>query len=79
MNAISGETRSIVYDMPGTTRDAIDTVVNFNGEEIVLIDTAGIRRAGKIGSANIEQWSVMRAEKSVERSDVVAIVMDAYE
>ncbi|NRH21105.1 ribosome biogenesis GTPase Der [Candidatus Gracilibacteria bacterium] len=79
VNAIAGETRSIVYDMPGTTRDAIDTVIKFKDEDIVLIDTAGIRRAGKIGSANIEQWSVMRAEKSVERSDVVAVVMDAFE
>jgi GTPase len=65
--------------MPGTTRDAIDTVIQFQDEDIVLIDTAGIRRAGKIGSANIEQWSVMRAEKSVERSDVVAVVIDGYE
>ncbi len=79
VNAIAWQTRSIVFDMPGTTRDAIDTVVHFNWEDIVLIDTAGIRRAGKIGSANIEQWSVMRAEKSVERSDVVAVVIDAFE
>jgi GTP-binding protein len=79
VNAISGETRSIVKDMPGTTRDAIDTIVTFQDREICLIDTAGIRRAGKIGSANIEQWSVLRAERSIERADVVAVVMDAYE
>jgi GTPase len=79
VNAISGETRSIVKDFPGTTRDAIDTVINFQDQEICLIDTAGIRRAGKIGSANIEQWSVMRAERSIERSDVVAVVIDAFE
>jgi GTPase len=79
VNAISGETRSIVKDFPGTTRDAIDTVITFQDQEICLIDTAGIRRAGKIGSANIEQWSVMRAERSIERSDVVAVVIDAFE
>jgi GTPase len=79
VNAISGTTRSIVKDMPGTTRDAIDTVVTFADQEICLIDTAGIRRAGKIGSANIEQWSVMRAERSIERADVVAVVIDAFE
>lgn len=44
-----------------------------------MIDTAGIRRAGKIGNANIEQWSVMRAENSIGRSDVVAVVMDAFD
>ena len=79
VNAISGETRSIVKDMPGTTRDSIDTIVKFNGEEILLIDTAGIRRAGKIGSANIEQWSVLRAERAIDRADVVAVVIDAFE
>jgi len=79
VNAISGETRSIVQDFSGTTRDAIDTVIDFQDQEICLIDTAGIRRAGKIGSANIEQWSVMRAERSIERSDVVAVVIDAFE
>lgn len=79
VNAISWETRSIVKDFAGTTRDAIDTVITFQDQEICLIDTAGIRRAGKIGSANIEQWSVMRAERSIERADVVAVVIDAYE
>jgi GTPase len=79
VNAISWETRSIVKDFAGTTRDAIDTVITFQEQEICLIDTAGIRRAGKIGSANIEQWSVMRAERSIERADVVAVVIDAYE
>jgi GTP-binding protein len=79
VNAIAWETRSIVKDMPGTTRDAIDTIITFQDQEICLIDTAGIRRAGKIGSANIEQWSVMRAERSIDRSDVVAVVIDAYE
>lgn len=79
VNAISGEVRSIVKDMPGTTRDSIDTIIEFQGEEICLIDTAGIRRSGKIGNANIEQWSVMRAERSIERADVVAVVIDAFD
>ena len=79
MNAISGEMRSIVKDMPGTTRDAIDTIITYADKEICLIDTAGIRRAGKIGSGNIEEWSVLRAERSIERADIVAVVIDAYE
>lgn len=79
VNALSGQVRSIVKDMPGTTRDAIDTIIDFSGKEICLIDTAGIRRSGKIGSANIEQWSVMRAERSIERADVVAVVIDAFD
>ena len=79
VNAITGEIRSIVKDMPGTTRDSIDSIIEFQWTEICLIDTAGIRRAGKIGNANIEQWSVMRAESSIGRSDVVAVVMDAFD
>lgn len=79
VNALSGTMRSIVKDLPGTTRDSIDTVIDWNGEEICLIDTAGIRRAGKIWTANIEQWSVLRAERAISRSDVVAVVMDAFE
>lgn len=68
-----------MQDFSGTTRDAIDTLIDFQDEEICLIDTAGIRRSGKIGSANIEQWSVMRAERSIARADVVAVVIDAIE
>lgn len=79
VNALSGEMRSIVKDMPGTTRDTIDTIITHGDREILLIDTAGIRRSGKIGSANIEQWSVLRAERAIERADVVAVVMDAFE
>lgn len=79
VNALSGKMRSIVKDMPGTTRDAIDTIIEWNNREICLIDTAGIRRAGKIGTANIEQWSVLRAERSIERADIVAVVIDAYD
>lgn len=79
VNALSWKMISIVKDMPGTTRDAIDTIIEYGGKEICLIDTAGIRRSGKIGTANIEQWSVLRAERSIERSDVVAIVIDAFD
>ena len=79
VNAISWKTRSIVKDLPGTTRDAIDTLFTWNNEEFCLIDTAGIRRSGKIWSANIEQWSVLRAERSISRADVVAVVIDAFE
>lgn len=79
VNAISGTTRSIVKDLPGTTRDSIDTMIPWEWQEICLIDTAGIRRSGKIGSANIEQWSVLRAERAIDRADVVAVVIDAVE
>ncbi|MDD2916863.1 MAG: ribosome biogenesis GTPase Der [Candidatus Gracilibacteria bacterium] len=79
INAITGTNRAMVRDMPGTTRDSIDSIVEWNGEKIVLIDTAGIRRSGKIGSANLEQWSVMRSERSITRADLVAIVIDADE
>ena len=79
INAITGTNRAMVRDMPGTTRDSIDSVVEWNGEKIILIDTAGIRRSGKIGSANLEQWSVMRSERSITRADLVAIIIDADE
>lgn len=79
INALTGTNRAMVRDMPGTTRDSIDSIIEWNGEKIVLIDTAGIRRSGKIGSANLEQWSVMRSERSITRADLVAIVIDADE
>ena len=65
--------------MPGTTRDAIDTEIEFQGRKMVLIDTAGIRRSGKIGIGNIESWSVIRSERAIERSDVIAVVIDSVE
>lgn len=79
VNAITGENRSMVRDMPGTTRDSIDTLVEHEGNKIVLIDTAGIRRAGKIGARNLEDWSVMRSERAIARADVAVIVLDANE
>ncbi|PID84168.1 ribosome biogenesis GTPase Der [Candidatus Gracilibacteria bacterium] len=79
INAISGKGVSLVQDESGTTRDAIDTIIEFEGEKICMIDTAGIRRSGKIGKANIESWSVIRSERAIARADVVAIVIDAFE
>lgn len=79
VNAMAGQIRSVVKDMPGTTRDSLDTIIKHNGQNICLIDTAGIRRAGKIGTRNIEQWSVLRAERAIERADVVGVVIDAYD
>lgn len=79
VNAITGENKSIVRDMPGTTRDAIDTEIEFQNQKMVLIDTAGIRRAGKIGIGNIESWSVLRSERAMDRADIIAVVIDAFE
>jgi GTP-binding protein len=66
----------MVKDMAGTTRDSIDTKFKFDEKDFVLIDTAGIRRLSKIGTRNIENWSVMRTERAITRSDVVAVVID---
>ncbi|MDD2486766.1 MAG: ribosome biogenesis GTPase Der [Candidatus Gracilibacteria bacterium] len=79
INAITGENRVMVKDMPGTTRDAVDTVFEWHDQKFVLIDTAGIRRAGKIGYKDIEEWSVMRSERSIVRADVVALVIDGFD
>lgn len=76
LNAILGEERVIVSSIPGTTRDAIDTVLQHEGQEIVLVDTAGIRRAGKI-QGSVEYYTVLRAVRALERSDVGLLVMDA--
>ena len=77
-NAILGEERSIVSDVPGTTRDSVDTAFEFEGHSMLLIDTAGIRRAGKI-ERGVERHSVQRARKAVDRSDVVILVIDQAE
>lgn len=74
-NALVGESRVIVSDVEGTTRDAIDTVFKVNGKEYVAIDTAGIRKRGKVFE-NIEKYSVLRAKSAIERADVVLVVID---
>lgn len=78
INAILGEKRVIVSDIPGTTRDAIDTVVTRGDNTLVLIDTAGIRRAGKI-QGSVEYYTVLRAVRAMERADVALIVIDAFD
>jgi GTP-binding protein len=78
LNAILGFQRSIVSDVPGTTRDAIDTEVEFAGRKLVLIDTAGIRRRGRVGPG-VEKYSVLRASRAIERCDVAVLVIDASE
>ncbi|MBW1866606.1 MAG: ribosome biogenesis GTPase Der, partial [Deltaproteobacteria bacterium] len=77
INRILGEKRLLVSDMPGTTRDAIDSVCTISGQEYVLIDTAGIRRKSKV-SQKLEKFSIIKALKSLERCDVALIVLDAH-
>lgn len=76
INAIMGEERVIVSDIPGTTRDAIDTYVEKDEDKFVFIDTAGIRRKSKIVE-NIERYSTMRSWTAIERADVCVIMIDA--
>jgi len=78
VNRLLGEERVIVDETPGTTRDAIDTPIRFHGRDMVLIDTAGIRRRGRI-ERGIEKYSVLRAIKAIARADVVLLVVDAAE
>ncbi len=76
LNALLNEERAIVSPIPGTTRDAIDTELRWEGHDLVLIDTAGIRRRGKV-EPGIEKYSVLRAFNAIQRSDVVLLVIDA--
>jgi GTP-binding protein len=78
LNRLLGQERSVVSAVPGTTRDSIDTPLEYNGTNILLIDTAGIRRRGKI-ERGIEKYSVMRALRAVERADVALLLIDAEE
>lgn len=75
VNAILKQDRVIVSDIEGTTRDAIDTPFRSDGKDYVIIDTAGIRKRGKIYE-NVEKYSIMRAMSAIERSDVVLVVID---
>jgi len=80
VNALLGEDRAIVSEIPGTTRDAIDTRLAWGRSEIVLIDTAGIRRRGKVASGPAaEKYSTLRALKALGRADVAVLVIDAVE
>jgi GTP-binding protein len=76
LNRILGEERAIVSAIPGTTRDAIDTQIDFKNIPITLIDTAGIRRRGKIDQG-VEKYSVLRSMRAIERADVALLVLDA--
>ena len=78
LNHITGENRSIVSDVPGTTRDTIDTMIEVDDTSVLLIDTAGIRRRGKIGTG-VEKYSVIRSVRAIDRADVAILLMDASE
>jgi GTPase len=76
LNRLIGEDRVIVSPIAGTTRDAIDTRLTWNNQEVMLVDTAGMRRRGKI-EPGVEQFSVMRALRALERCDVALLMVDA--
>ena len=78
LNAILGQERAIVSNIPGTTRDAIDTLLQYEDQQLVLIDTAGIRRRGRV-EQGIEKYSVIRALRAIDRCDVACLVVDAAE
>jgi GTP-binding protein len=80
LNALLGEERAIVSEVPGTTRDAFDTRLEYGQGEVVLVDTAGIRRRGKVASGPAaERYSTLRALKAIDRADVTVLVIDAVE
>ena len=80
LNALLGEDRAIVSEIPGTTRDAIDTRLAWGRSEVVLIDTAGIRRRGKVaGGPAAEKYSTLRALHALSRADIAVLVVDAVE
>ena len=75
VNALTGKTRMVVSPVPGTTRDSIDSICTYHGKKYVLIDTAGIRKKGKIGYS-IERFAMVRAVRSIERCDVALVVLN---
>jgi GTP-binding protein len=78
LNAMLGEERAIVDETPGTTHDAVDTALDFGGQNVILIDTVGIRRRGRWG-AGVERYSVMRALRAIDEADIALLVLDATE
>lgn len=77
VNRLLREERMIVSEVPGTTRDSVDAVLKWHGQTFRIVDTAGIRRPGKVAKSQVESVSVLLARKSVERADVVVLVIDA--
>jgi GTPase len=75
VNALTGKTRMVVSPVPGTTRDSIDSICTYHGKKYVLIDTAGLRKKGKIGYS-IERFAMVRAVRSIERCDVALVVLN---
>lgn len=78
LNAIVGESRAVVSEFPGTTRDAIDTDITYAGNSLRLIDTAGIRRRGRVAQG-IETYSVLRAMRAIDRAEIAVVLVDAEE
>ena len=78
MNAMLNEERVVVSNIAGTTRDSIDSVLKYNGEEFVIIDTAGMRKKGKVFES-VEKYSLFRSLKSIDRSDICLVVINAEE
>jgi GTP-binding protein len=78
VNRVLGKDRMVVSDVPGTTRDAIDTAIELDGQPMVLVDTAGIRRRGSI-ERGIERYSVLRSMKAIDSADVAIVLTDATE
>jgi GTP-binding protein len=78
LNALLGEERVVVHDRPGTTRDPVDTLIEVDGRQVVLIDTAGLRKRGRMREG-VESYSQIRALQAAERSDVALVVADATE
>ncbi len=78
LNTLVGTRRAVVTELPGTTRDTVDTVIERNGRRIVLIDTAGIRRRGRV-EQGIEQYALLRTVRAIERADVAILLVDAVE
>jgi GTP-binding protein len=78
LNALTGDGRAIVDERPGTTRDAVDTRFDFKGQSVLLIDTAGIRRRGRV-KPGVERYSVIRTMRAIDRADVVLLILDATE
>jgi GTPase len=78
LNALTGKPRTVVSAQPGTTRDSVDTVLEFKGKSLVLVDTAGIRRRGRI-DRGVERYSVIRAMRAIDRADIAVLVIDATE